>query len=142
MTTGETREDPVAGLLRVWSTVLRAPVVKELRPGRVWTVTADSGERYILKKVSSFSPPDPQRRYADEARIQTYLLQQGVPVAASVLTDDGRICVTGDDGAVYALSPMLPADPGNGYASGDTGPDAIRLQRIGATLVRGALAPR
>lgn len=43
--------------------------------------------------------PDPVRRFTGEARILTYLLQRGVPVAVPVLTDDGRVCTTGGDGA-------------------------------------------
>jgi hypothetical protein len=57
-------------------------------------VATERGDRYILKKVSTFSAPDPVRRFTGEARILAYLLQQGVPVAVPVLSDDGKAYTT------------------------------------------------
>ena len=57
-------------------------------------MTTKRGDRYVLKKVSTFNAPDPVRRFADEARILTYLLQRGVPVAVPVLSNDGKACAT------------------------------------------------
>jgi hypothetical protein len=36
-------------------------------------VTTERGDRYVLKKVSTFNAPDPALRFTDEARILTYL---------------------------------------------------------------------
>jgi Ser/Thr protein kinase RdoA (MazF antagonist) len=99
-----------AQVLGAWSEVFSSPVITELIPGRVWEVATERGDRYVLKKVSTFNAPDPVRRFTDEARIVTYLLQRGVPVAVPVLSDDGKACTTDDDGAPHAVFPMLPKD--------------------------------
>jgi hypothetical protein len=67
-----------AQLLGAWSEVFGSPAIAELTPGRLWTVATESGDRYALKKVSTFGAADPVRRFTDEARILTYLL--GVPL--------------------------------------------------------------
>jgi hypothetical protein len=77
----------VARLLGAWSDVFSSPVVTEVAPGRVWEVATGRGDRYVLKKVSTFGVPNPVRRFTSEARILTYLLQRGVPVAVPVLAD-------------------------------------------------------
>jgi hypothetical protein len=64
-----------AQVLGAWSEVFSSPVITELIPGRVWEVATERGDRYVLKKVSTFNAPDPVRRFTDEARIVTYLLQ-------------------------------------------------------------------
>lgn len=88
-----------AQVLQAWSNAIGSPVITELAPGRVWTVSTEHGDRYVLKMVATSGAPDPVRRFTGEARILTYLLQRGVPVAVPVLTDDGRVCTTGGDGA-------------------------------------------
>jgi Ser/Thr protein kinase RdoA (MazF antagonist) len=72
-------------------------------------VATERGDRYVLKKVSTFGAPDPVRRFTGEARILTYLLQRGVPVAVPVLSDDGKTCA----GGWIAISPRgLSTRPG------------------------------
>jgi Ser/Thr protein kinase RdoA (MazF antagonist) len=121
-----------AQLLQAWSAVFGSPVITELTPGRVWEVATERGDRYILKKLSTFSASDPVRRFADEARILSYLLQRGVPVAVPVLSDDGRACVTDHDGAPHAVFPMLP----KGGADSDPGLDPTLFQNVGAAIAR------
>jgi Ser/Thr protein kinase RdoA (MazF antagonist) len=120
-----------AQLLKAWSEVFSSPVITELTPGRLWEVTTERGDRYVLKKVSTFNAPDPVRRFSDEARIVTYLLQRGLPVAVPVLTNEGRTCTTDDDGAPHAVFPMLPK-------GGDDNPrlDAAQFQNLGAAIAR------
>ena len=48
-------------------------------------MATERGDRYVLKKVSTFGASDPVRRFTSEARILTYLLQRGIPVAVPVL---------------------------------------------------------
>jgi Ser/Thr protein kinase RdoA (MazF antagonist) len=121
-----------AQILEAWSEVFSSPVVTVLTPGRVWEVATERGERYVLKKVSTFGAPDPARRFTGEARILTYLLQRGVPVAVPVLSDDGKACATDDDGAPYAVFPMLPND-GAGH---DPGLDPVLFRNVGAAIAR------
>jgi Ser/Thr protein kinase RdoA (MazF antagonist) len=125
-----------AQLLGAWSEVFSAPVITALTPGRVWEVATEGGDRYVLKKVSTFRAPDPVRRFTGEARILTYLLQRGVPVAVPVLSNDGTVCATGDDGAVCAVFPMLP----NGDAGNDGGLDPVLYHNVGAAIARLHLA--
>jgi Ser/Thr protein kinase RdoA (MazF antagonist) len=66
-------------------------------------VAIERGDCYVPKKVSTFAAPDPVRRFTGEARVLTYLLQRGIPVAVPVLSDDGNVCVTDDDGALHAF---------------------------------------
>lgn len=101
-----------AQVLEAWSEVFSSPVITELTPGRVWEVAAERGDRYVLKKVSTFGAPDPVRRFTGEARILTYLLQRGVPVAVPVLSDDGRACTTAS--AVTCNVSAARDAPGNG----------------------------
>jgi Ser/Thr protein kinase RdoA (MazF antagonist) len=124
-----------AQLLTAWSEVLSSPVITELTPGRLWEVTTERGDRYVLKKVSTFDAPDPVRRFSDEARILTYLLQRGLPVAVPVLTNEGRACTTDHDGAPHAVFPMLPK-------GGDDDPqlDPAQFQNVGAAIARLHLA--
>ena len=70
-------------------------------------MATERGDRFVLKKVSTFGAADPVRRFGDEARILTYLLQRGVPVAVPVLTDDGKVYAADDEGALCAVFPML-----------------------------------
>lgn len=121
-----------AQLLGAWSGVFSSPVITELTPGRVWEVATERGDRYVLKKVSTLNAPDPARRFTDEARIVTYLLQRGVPVAVPVLSDDGKAYATDDDGAPYAVFPMLP----QGDADDDPGLDPALFQNVGAAIAR------
>jgi Ser/Thr protein kinase RdoA (MazF antagonist) len=121
-----------AQLLEAWSEIFSSPVITELTPGRVWEVATERADRYVLKKVSTFGAPDPVRRFTGEARILTYLLQRGVPVAVPVLSNDGKACTTDDDGAPHAVFPMLP----NGGADNDPGLDPVLFQNIGAAIAR------
>jgi Ser/Thr protein kinase RdoA (MazF antagonist) len=121
-----------AQLLEEWSEVFSSPVITELTPGRIWEVTGERGDRYVLKKVSTFSASDPVRRFTDEARILTYLLQRGVPVAVPVLSNEGKACATDDDGAPHALFPMLP----RGGADNDPGLDPVLFENVGAAIAR------
>jgi Ser/Thr protein kinase RdoA (MazF antagonist) len=121
-----------AQVLEAWSEVFSSPVITELTPGRVWEVTTERGDRYVLKKVSTFNAPDPVRRFTGEARILTYLLQRGVPVAVPVLSNDGKACATDDHGAPYAVFPMLP----QGGADKDPGLDPALYQNVGAAIAR------
>lgn len=120
----------VTQVLLAWSEVFRSPVTTGLTPGRVWEVAADHGHRYILKKVSTFDAPDPVRRFTDEARILTYLLQQGIPVAVPVLSNGGRPYATDEDGAPHAVFPLLPGE------ETDDGLDPVRYRNIGAAIAR------
>ncbi|MGD0698436.1 MAG: phosphotransferase [Trebonia sp.] len=121
-----------AQLLGPWSQAVRSQVVSELTPGRVWEVTTERGDHYVLKKVSTFNAPDPARRFTDEARIVTYLLQRAVPVAVPVLSNDGRAYATDEDGALYAVFPMLP----QGAANDGPELDTVRYQNVGAAIAR------
>jgi Ser/Thr protein kinase RdoA (MazF antagonist) len=119
-------------LLEAWSEVFSSPVITELAPGRVWEVTTERGDRYVLKKVSTFTAASPVRRFAAEARILAYLQGRGVPVAVPVLSDDGKACVTDDDGAPHAVFPMLPhSDADNG-----AGLDPVLFQNVGGAIAR------
>jgi Ser/Thr protein kinase RdoA (MazF antagonist) len=120
-----------AQLLGAWSDVFSSPVITELTPGRVWAVTTDHGDRYVLKKVSTFGAPDPARRFTAETRIVTHLLQQGVPVAVPVLANDGKAYTADDDGALHALFPMLPHGGGQG-----PGLDPVLYENVGAAIAR------
>lgn len=95
-------------------------------------MTTKRGERYVLKKVSTFGAPDPVRRFAGEARILAYLLQRGVPVAVPVLSDDGKACAADDDGALHAVFPMLPSRG----AGGGPGLDPALYRNVGAAIAR------
>jgi Ser/Thr protein kinase RdoA (MazF antagonist) len=121
-----------AEVLQAWSEVFSSPVITELTPGRVWAVATERGDRYVLKKVSTFGAPDPVRRFAAEARILAFLLQRGVPVAVPVLSDDGRACATDDDGAPHAVFPMLP----RGGAHHGPELDPALFQNVGAAIAR------
>jgi Ser/Thr protein kinase RdoA (MazF antagonist) len=121
-----------AEVLGAWSDALRSPVITELKPGRLWAVATERGDRYVLKKVSTFRAPDPVRRFTDEARILTYLLQRRVPVAVPVLSDAGRACATGGDGAPYAVFPMLP----RGADDSGLGLDPVLFRNVGAVIAR------
>jgi len=121
-----------AALLGAWSDVFSSPAVTELTPGRVWEVATERGDRYVLKKVSTFSALDPARRFTDEARIVTHLLQRGVPVAVPVLSNDGKAYTTDDEGALYAVFPMLP----QGRPDDDQELDPVRYQNVGAAVAR------
>jgi Ser/Thr protein kinase RdoA (MazF antagonist) len=96
-------------------------------------VTTGRGDPYVPKKVSAFNAPDPARRFTDEARIVTHLLQRGVPVAVPVLSNDGRPYTTDDDGALHAVFPMFP--PG-GAADNGSGLDPVLYQNLGAAIAR------
>jgi Ser/Thr protein kinase RdoA (MazF antagonist) len=119
-----------AQVLEAWSEVFRSPVITELAPGRVWEVATERGDRYVLKKVSTFGAPDPVRRFAGEARILAYLLQRGVPVAVPVLSDDGKASAVDSDGALYAVFSMLP----RGGAAAEL--DPVLLENVGAAIAR------
>jgi Ser/Thr protein kinase RdoA (MazF antagonist) len=121
-----------ARLLGAWSEAFSSPVLTELAPERVWAVTTERGDRYVLKKVSTFSAPDPARRFTDETRIVTHLLQRGVPVAVPVLSDHGKPYATDDDGALHAVFPMLS----QGDAGNDPGLDPVLYQNVGAAIAR------
>lgn len=121
-----------AQLLEAWSEVFGSPVITEMTPGRVWEVTTERGDRYVLKKVSTFNAPDPARRFADEARIVTHLLQRGVPVAVPVLSNDGKAYTTDDGGAPHAVFPMLP----QGGADNDPRLDPALFENVGAAIAR------
>jgi len=118
-------------VLRAWSGVFGSPVITELAPARVWEVATERGDRYVLKKVSTFGAADPVRRFADEVRILTYLLQRGIPVAVPVLADDGKAYATDDDGALCAVLPMLPQGDDS-----DPKLDPRLLENIGAAIAR------
>jgi Ser/Thr protein kinase RdoA (MazF antagonist) len=122
---------PAARLLQAWSEVLGSPVITELTPGTVWRVTTERGDRYVLKKVSTFGAPDPVRRFTAEARILTHLLQRGVPVAVPVLSDDGKACATDDDGVPHAVFPMLRSGADN-----DPALDPALHRNVGAAIAR------
>jgi Ser/Thr protein kinase RdoA (MazF antagonist) len=121
----------VAQLLGAWSEVFSSPVVTEVAPGRVWEVATERGDRYVLKKVSTFGAPDPVRRFTSEARILTYLLQRGVPVAVPMLADDGKAYTTDDEGGLCAVFPMLPQGDAD-----DPKMDPGLLQDMGAAIAR------
>ena len=120
-----------AQVLRAWSGAFGSPAIAELALGRVWAVAAEGGDRYVLKKVSTFGAPGPVRRFTGEVRILTYLLQRGVPVAVPVLTDDGKAYAADGDGALYAVFPMLL-----GGGADDPKMDPGLLESMGATIAR------
>ncbi len=90
-----------------------------------------AGDRYVLKRVSTFGAADPVRRFTGEARILSYLLQQGVPVAVPVLADDGKAYTTDDEGALCAVFPMLPQS-----GADDPKLDPGLLRNMGAAIAR------
>ncbi|MGH3489795.1 MAG: phosphotransferase enzyme family protein [Actinopolymorphaceae bacterium] len=96
-------------VLRAWSGVVESPRVRVLTEDRVWEVSDRHGRRYALKRVASNPASGIAPRFVDEARIVSYLAQRGLPVAVPVLCDDGRVYAA-EDGGIYALTPMLPAD--------------------------------
>lgn len=120
-----------AQLLGAWSEVFSPPVISERTPGRVWELAAERGDRYVLKKVSTFGAPDPVRRFTGEARILGYLLQRGVPMAVPVLTDDGKAYAADGDGALYAVFPMLLSG-----GADDPKMDPVLLENMGAAIAR------
>lgn len=124
--------ETTARLLEAWSERLGSPVVSELTADRVWAVETWRGDRYVLKKVSTFNAADPVQRFSDEARIVGFLFQRGVPVAVPVPCDDGRVCTTDDSGAPHALFPLLP----QGDSADDEELDLVRIQNTGAAVAR------
>jgi len=121
----------LARIVEAWSGALGAPVISELAPGSVWELAAATGDRYVIKKLKAFDAPDPARRFTDEARILTYLLQRGVPVAVPVLSDDGRVCVTDEAGVAHAVFLMLPRREADDPAS-----NPKLWQNVGAAVAR------
>src|SRR6185437_6160490 len=124
--------DDAAQLLGAWSGVFSSPVVTEVTPGRVWEVATERGDRYVLKKVSTFGASDPVRRFTGEARILTSLLQRGVPVAVPVLADGGNAYTTDDEGALCAVFLMLPQGDAGDLPALDPG----LLRNMGAAIGR------
>ena len=121
-------------VVRAWSGVLRSPRVRELTPGRVWQISDQHGARYVLKLISAHSA-DPVRRFTDEVRVLSYLQQRGLPVAVPLPCDNGCIYAADDRGAMYALTPMLPANEPQTDTS-MAASAASRYRNIGAAIAR------
>jgi Ser/Thr protein kinase RdoA (MazF antagonist) len=118
-------------VLKAWSVVLGSPRIRELSSDRVWEVSDQTGVRFVLKRISA-QFADPVRRFTDEVRILSYLQQQGLPVAVPVPCNDGSVYAADNSGAVYALTPMLPASESHA----ERPMDASRYQNIGATIAQ------
>ena len=86
-----------------------AGLVDQAPHGSAWMVHGDDGMSFVLKRVPGFDLADPRKRLAEQHRILSYLAERGLPVACPLVTNDGQIYAEGDD-AVYALTPLLPAE--------------------------------
>jgi Ser/Thr protein kinase RdoA (MazF antagonist) len=116
-------------VLSAYSGVLQHPVAHEMSANRVWRIADQHEERFVLKRFAESSTADSVRRFVDEARVVSYLAQQGFPVAVPILSDHGVAFVHGRDGGMYALSPLL--------ARSDAAFDAgTRNRNLGAMLAR------
>ncbi len=100
---------PDLGVLEAWSNLVRRPRVEKAPHGSAWMVHGDDGLSFVLKQVPGFDLADPRKRLAEQHRILSYLAERGLPVACPLVTNDGQIYAEGDD-AVYALTPLLPAE--------------------------------
>ncbi len=121
-------------VLEAWSNVLGSPHVRELTPDRVWEVSDHGDARYVLKRISG-QFADPARRFIDEARVLSFLQEQGLPVAVPVPCDNGSVYAADASGALFALTPMLPAGETSSAAPLDAA-DAARYRNVGATIAR------
>jgi Ser/Thr protein kinase RdoA (MazF antagonist) len=97
-------------LVAAWRGVLGASgtqTISKLPFGTVWSITTASGRRFVLKRLADADLAKRRHRFTEETRIVVHLGQHGVPVAVPILSDDGRISIE-HDGALWALTPMLP----------------------------------
>lgn len=116
-----------AAVLRRWEHYTGP--IREMRSlyhkGTVLAVTAESGERYVLKEVAKGQPLERRlERLAAEHRLLRYLDRCGVPVPAPLTADDGRTYVRypEDGAALYTLHSMLPNSGAKRSDGGDSGP--------------------
>lgn len=112
---------PDEQLLAAWRGVLGAAgtqTIDKMAYGAVWSIATASGARFVLKRVAD-ALAERVRRFTEEARIVIHLGQRGVLVAVPILSDDGRICVQ-HDGALWALTPMLPVPDNTALPTADS----------------------
>ncbi|HEY6740463.1 MAG TPA: phosphotransferase [Actinopolymorphaceae bacterium] len=92
-----------------------------------WLVTAEDGQRYVLKPLPEFPPGVGP---VDEFRVVAYLQKVGILVVLPIVTDEGEIHARVDE-RTYALMPYVPHDECNH----ELGPDARTVARaIGAAI--------
>jgi Ser/Thr protein kinase RdoA (MazF antagonist) len=105
-------------VLSGWSGVLGSARVEFLphddapdHASDVYAVVAQDGSEFVLKGYPSAQDPYSGRPgLAEQHRLLQHLHAVGVPVAASIPSDDGRPFVTGPE-RVYALTRRLRHDP-------------------------------
>ena len=115
-------ELPDERLLTAWGGVLGAPgtqTIKGMAFGAVWSITTAAGHRFVLKQLADTDLAKRRRRFTEETRIVIHLGQHGLPVAVPILSDDGRIW-TEHDGALWALTPMLPTPDDTGLPTAES----------------------
>jgi Ser/Thr protein kinase RdoA (MazF antagonist) len=109
-------------LVAAWRGVLGAPgtqTIYKMAFGTVWSITTASGQRFVLKRLADADLAKRRHRFTEETRIVVHLGQHGVPVAVPILSDDGRICIE-HDGALWALTPMLPMPEATGLPTAES----------------------
>src|SRR6185437_11273181 len=80
--------------------------------GTVRAVTAQDGTGYVLKEIVTEIGAVPRaERLVAQAHVLRHLRSAGVPVAAPLLTDDGRLFAE-QGGRLFTLSPLLPTGSG------------------------------
>jgi Ser/Thr protein kinase RdoA (MazF antagonist) len=124
---------PPLRVLEAWSSLVNRPRVEQAPHGSALMVHGDDGRGYVLKRVPGFDLADPRRRLAEQHQILSYLAERGLPVACPLVTDDGQIYAEVDD-AIYALTPMLPAE------NIDVTGNSRLFREIGRTIARLHLA--
>jgi Ser/Thr protein kinase RdoA (MazF antagonist) len=119
------------GVLADWKTIIgaRAELGDEYAGRDLWSVMAEDGARYVLKRLG----PWRNLPLADEARILRHLANLGVPVAEFLLTDRATLHA-GEVEESFVLIPLLMNDR-------FTSPDLIPLEpTIGASVAHLHLA--
>lgn len=96
--------------LEAWRTVVGTATTRPRATvsNPLWQVRAEDGREYVLKQFPEYPPGAGP---VDEFRVVSFLQANGVPVAAPIVTDDGRIFAE-RNGNRFALLPHLPNDHG------------------------------
>ena len=108
-------------LMAAWRSVLGdsgTQTIVKMAYGEVWSVATAADARFVLKRRADADLATRRRRFAEETRIVIHLGQRGLPVAVPVVSDDGRICVE-HDGALWALTPMMPMPDDTGMPTAE-----------------------
>lgn len=102
-----------------WESLLGAADAEAMpHTGTTMHVTAGDGSRYVLKRIDGLNDLGERRyRLASEYRVLLHLWKSGLPVALPVPTDQGQLFAAGGpDDPIYTLTPLHPADEGDGSA--------------------------